>query len=67
MSIVINGGSRGQSLWGWWAQRGGWEIQEMGTIVFLEELCRVLQHLIVLAQLQLALAVVEHQRCDQAL
>lgn len=39
----------------------------MGTIVFLEELCCVLQHLVVLAQLQLALAVVEHQWCDQAL
>lgn len=38
-----------------------------GTFVLLEELGRVLQHLVVLAQLQLALAVVEHQRRDQAL
>lgn len=38
-----------------------------GTFVLLEEFGRVLQHLVVLAQLQLALAVVEHQRRDQAL
>lgn len=39
----------------------------MGTVVFLEQLRGVLQHLVVLPQLQLTLAVVEHQRCDQAL
>lgn len=42
-------------------------MQGTGTVVFLEKLRCVFQHLIVLAQLQLALAVVEHQWCDQAL
>lgn len=45
--------------------RGG--MQGTGTVVLLEKLRGVLQHLVVLAELQLALAVVEHQRCDQAL
>lgn len=44
-----------------------WGTQGTGTVVFLEQLRGVLQHLVVLSQLQLALAVVEHQRCDQAL
>lgn len=62
----MDGGSRGQSPRGPWAQLWG-GMQGMGTVVFLEELRCVLQHLVVLAQLQLALAVVEHQRRDQAL
>lgn len=66
LSIVMDGGSRGHRPWGLWAQRGG-RMQGMGTVVFLEELRCVLQHLIVLAQLQLALAVVEHQWRDQVL
>lgn len=42
-------------------------MQGTGTIVLLEKLRGVLQHLVVLSELQLALAVVEHQGCDQAL
>lgn len=61
MSIAMTRGSRGRG------HSSGGGLQGTGTVVFLEELCCVFQHLVVLAQLQLALAVVEHQRCHQAL
>lgn len=66
MGIIMDRGSGRQSPLGLRTQCWG-GMQGMGTIVFLQELRCVLQHLVVFAQLQLALAVVEHQWRDQAL
>lgn len=45
-------------------RRGG---TKTATFVFLQELCGVLQNLIVLLQLQHALAVIQHERDDKPL